>query len=265
MGYKDDINKLHDMVKSYQSQPGYSRVYFCTNERLDQLYNSIDFKDKTVLSVLSSGDQVFMANYAGAKSVDCFDVNILTKYYYYLRVWTIKICGVFYPEQLLADDYEWLRKMLKYVKPKSKDEREAYKFWKNLWQNKFSFRGMLCNYNYNHNIMGDYFEKIHLEKYINSNINFYNIDIGDVINLDKKYDIVVLSNMLNWLGDNLDQMKQASQNVNKLLNDGGVALCSKFLYEENKWLERMCFDSNFQYDDIEGVKGYTYTKFSTRS
>ena len=48
-------------------------------------------------TVLASGDQAFYFYDNGAKKVDLFDINKLSIYYYYLRVWIIKYLGRFYP------------------------------------------------------------------------------------------------------------------------------------------------------------------------
>ena len=55
----------------------YGKVDFHSNERLKDIFNNVDVKDKRVLTVLASGDHVFYAYDNGAKSVECFDINKL--------------------------------------------------------------------------------------------------------------------------------------------------------------------------------------------
>ena len=72
----------------------------------------LDIRDKNVMTVLASSDQLFTFNSLGAKEVDAFDHNILTIYYYYLRKWSIKYNDQLYPEFVMENDYERLKKLL---------------------------------------------------------------------------------------------------------------------------------------------------------
>ena len=107
---KDLIGTFY-VNKGYRSR-NYDKVYYSTNEQIESLFSSFDFKDKNVLSVLSSGDQALYFLYNGAKRVDVFDQNKLTKYYYFLRLWCIKYLDELYPPSL---NKEYIRKILIYL------------------------------------------------------------------------------------------------------------------------------------------------------
>ena len=78
----------------------YGKMYYRTNEDLVEAYLDTDFQGKEVLSVLASSDQVFTARVLEAKTVDAFDKNRLTLYYFYLRLWTLKYEKELYPHIL---------------------------------------------------------------------------------------------------------------------------------------------------------------------
>ena len=75
-----DIKKTEEMLYSYYYNrfSTYDKVYFETNEKCDKIISNYDVKDKSVLTVLGSGDQAFQFYKHGAKNVDLFDVNKLT-------------------------------------------------------------------------------------------------------------------------------------------------------------------------------------------
>lgn len=105
----------------------YDRVYSETNDPCDKIISKFDVKDKSVLTVLCSVDQAIQFYVNGAKDVDLFDINMLTIYYYYLRIWHMKKYGTMYPEDIFNNNY--FKEILKYVNPSSYNERLAYLYW----------------------------------------------------------------------------------------------------------------------------------------
>ena len=67
-------------VYSTRYSSKYNKIYFSTNEQLNNLFKNINIKNKDVLTVLGSGDQSFFCYQNDAKSVDVFDINKLTIY-----------------------------------------------------------------------------------------------------------------------------------------------------------------------------------------
>lgn len=57
----------------------YSKIYMHTTENIKDFIRCFDLKDKDVFTVAGSGDQALNAYSYGAKSVDIFDINPLTK------------------------------------------------------------------------------------------------------------------------------------------------------------------------------------------
>ena len=105
----------------------YDRIYNSSNDSYRSIISNFDIKDKKVLSVLGSGDQAFHLYKSGAKIVDVFDINKLTIYYYFLRIWIIKYLGRAYPPYDF--DNQYIINLLGHVSPTSQLEQNAYNYW----------------------------------------------------------------------------------------------------------------------------------------
>lgn len=64
----------------------YSRIYTFTTENINGYINYFDLKNKSLLTVGSSGDQILNAYFYGARDITLFDINPYAKYYVYLKV-----------------------------------------------------------------------------------------------------------------------------------------------------------------------------------
>ena len=65
-------------------------AYPFSNERLKDYFKQLNLKDKSVLTVGSSGDQALNSIYYGAKSVTVVDANLYTKYFVSYKISAIK-------------------------------------------------------------------------------------------------------------------------------------------------------------------------------
>lgn len=63
----------------------FQTIYSFSNENLVESLKHFDLHDKDCLTVLASSDQALDMFLSGAKSVTTFDINPLTKYYFYLK------------------------------------------------------------------------------------------------------------------------------------------------------------------------------------
>lgn len=229
--YKDDIEKA---IKVATGQTAFiddiGALYRCTNEDLTKILNGVDFKDKKVLTVQASSDQLFSSYILGAKEVDTFDSNRLTEYYFHLRKWCLEETKEFF---LSAND-DLLTKALK----KHYDENEyAARLWleviknakPNLYYSKLFFReAMKWSVPYK-NREEELIELLKEKKH-----NFYCLNIFEDIGINNKYDIIILSNIIEYLLDfkNKDKEKLFTNNLLKLLNDDGIIISSKILNSE---------------------------------
>lgn len=237
----------------------YSKVYFKTNEDLDYISSVIDFKDKNVLSVLASSDQVFLANSMGAKRVDTFDKNKLSLYYYYLRKWTIEYRNCIYPLEILDNNYDWLKSLLKEVKPKTQDEKNAYAYWKQHAFDETDLSKLFFDDEndgkYNTNIKD-------LKKVSNLNINFYNMNLFNKINSNNKYDIIMISNIIEWARNDKNTLIIIRDNLDKLLNKDGIVVHTRLLNRPEGIIieEDNLFEDKFSYEKYKKKPAYCYKK-----
>lgn len=239
--------------------PGYGRVYYRTNEDLVNMYRDIDFEDKKVLSVLASSDQVYTARFLGAERVDSFDKNRLTLYYYYLRKWSIKYRDELYPKVLRGNN--WLKRLLTVVKPESIEEEKALIFFKKHVSENTRL-GNLFYEDYLDEEKGAtlYSRASHIKDTIDMDMKFVDFDIFGESKVDDKYDIVILSNILEWARGDKSKFTVARENLSKLLNKDGLVVCSSLIDRSKSTIlsEREIFDSNF--DCYEYNTGYVYRK-----
>lgn len=239
---------------------GYGNLYFETNENLSEIYRNIDFLDKDVLSALASSDQLFMARYMGARKVDTFDKNPLTPYYYYLRVWAVKYMNEIYPDGVLENDYDWIDKLLSRVKPRNKEEADAYGFWSELAQKRVDFNRMFF---YNQPEGKMLFRTTNsIGSVIDEPLSFRHIDLFEEQDFVSKYDIAVMSNILEYARSDKKKLEIASSNLSRLLRRDGIVLCSTLINRDKEAveLEKRIFDHNFEFSKLDKGVGYTYRK-----
>lgn len=253
-------SKMIKKVSTDMGHRSYGRLFFNTNEDFDILFKNINFNDKNVLSVLASGDQMFMAYNRGAKNVDTFDKNKLTLYYYYMRKWSIEYFKEKYPYALLRNDYDKLEKLLDIVKTNSREEYKALLFWRGLCKDRFLFSSIFIK-----DIdLVPFRDSEQLKKLIPENINFNRVDFFKKLKskINGKYDIIIFSNILEWIYGNEETITIVRDNLYNLLNDKGIVLCSelKCRLADRKLMERRIFDSHFTWKNIKSGVGYIYKK-----
>lgn len=246
MSFDFDATKL--LVEGY-AQENYRKVYSQTNEHLRQLYSNVDFSDKKVLSVAASGDQAFLAYAFGAKHIDLFDINKITLYYYYLRLWTIKYFNRFYPK--IPFHKKFLKDLLQMVQIRDGAEKIAFDYWRAVldeFDNKMLERMFVYDGKYLEVSAG---ELSVIKKAIDSDKStFYNVDISDYVNIKNKYDIIVTSNIYEWIRRWNVAIEEYRDNLYSLLNDGGVVLCSNMATNHQKNI----FEKDFEYCKFPSFK-----------
>ena len=269
-----DINNTGIAIKS---GPGYwvkdngdlySKIYFSTNEPVQEIIKYFDLKDKNILTVIGSGDQAFAFCKHSPKKVDLFDMNKLAVYYFYLRLWAIKYLDSLYP--VFIFEKSGIKNLLSCVDATSEEEICAYNFWmkysdvytpRDTWNLMLS--GVFDTKALNDNDILDIKQKL------SSINNIYNIDISKDINMHNKYDIIYVSNISDFI-DNINSMKIYRDNLSHLLKDDGFVLCSNVTRIGESRLQRCVFEEKFmlhslpvEYIKLAGVEyslGYYYTK-----
>lgn len=224
---ENDIKKIDDVISLKNRNKYYGNIYFKSNEYVSDILSNFDIKNKKVLTVLGSGDQAFHFLNRGAKSVDVFDINRLSIYYYYLRIWLVKYMNVFYPN---CFNYDYWLKLRNMIVTNNINEISVIKFWNNFFYNGYEFDRL---FEYDDTNCKNEIEDLTIlkNKLDSSKIKFYNFDIkSSKIKLHKKYDIVYLSNIPDWFFDfdfyNELVLLRYYNNVSKLLKRKGLAIRS---------------------------------------
>lgn len=265
----DDLEYTCNLVEKNKESANYRRVYYCSNENLEELFNNFSFKDKDVLSVLASSDQLIHAYYHGARQVDTFDRNKLTKYYYYLRKWAIEYNLEYYPNKNeLFKDHSYIYSLLQKVKCKSRGEEEAYIYWSTYIKKVVSFNNSYMYYACHIKKNNEIKDMGKLKEIVAKPLSFELEDISAKVNLKKKYDVIILSNILEYYSDK-DTLESCRNNLYSLLKDNGVVVCSRLL--NSSCLEPEVFSSCYDYTEFPSYEekelfnndcavGYSYVK-----
>ena len=76
----------------------------------------------------------------------------------------------------------------------------------------------------------------------------------------KTYDIIMISNILDWAHNDSERLKIAKDNLLGLLKNEGTVICSSLVRnsESSFETERDIFDDEFTYNG--NPTGYTYTR-----
>ena len=223
-------------------------IYPFTTENIGGYIDLFDLKDKSLLTVGSSCDQVLNAILMGVKKVTLLDINPFTKYYYYLKVASIMELGMDeyllflrynnYPNTfdinnhfLNKQTFDKISSLLRIL------DYESFLFWDELLQ-MFTPKSInsrmfsddeaniinQCNPYLNDSISYDNLRN----KILKSNVNFITDDIIHA-NVIDKYDNIWLSNIFAT-GWNFDNISKACEKFNCYLNKGGSMMIG-YLYD----------------------------------
>lgn len=232
---------------------GYSKIYYQANENLID-YLDVDFQDKDVLSVLASSDQVLTAKYLDAKKTDSFDYNRLTYYYYYLRIWSIKYMNKLYP--LILNGNDWLKELLKLVKPTTEGEHQAFDFWKKHVVQHTNLFNLFYDIDAQPEGKTLYTHPEELKDYLDPNLTFFHLNLFEQFKLNTTYDILLISNILDWARGDQTRLQIAHDNIGRLLNKDGIVICSNLVNRSLK--PEIEVFSDYEFNQVG--RTYTYQK-----
>ena len=242
-----DSNKLDDDL--------FMRIYPFATENVNGYMNYFDFKNKSLLTVGSSGDQILNAYNKGCRDITLIDVNPFAPYYIYL-----KIAGI-----LSLDYQEFMEFFFKYIGMATNCKRynielfnklsnnlksldyESYYFFNEIF-NKYS-REKISDYlmnddENNHKIIKEINNYLYDEKSYNKTkkilkdicFKYINQDMFK-FNSDLRYDNIFLSNICTYV--NIFELKDLIRKLNdKNLNNYGSILFAYLWntdYNSNEW------------------------------
>lgn len=225
-------------------------IYPFTTENIEGYIRFFDLNGKSLLTVGSSGDQVLNAILFGCQDITVADINIYTRFYYYLKVACILELSideyftflrfVDCPHYLSWNDQVFDELVFQRVKDTLKSiNYESYMFWNELFKNTNSetMRVRLFTMDeYNTKIIKECntylkWEQLYLKlkkKILLTNVKFQNTDLLE-FDSKRKYDNIWLSN----IGSKLE-----SGYFYKLIN-----LMIKYLNEDGKMLMNYFYDT----------------------
>ena len=255
-----DIKRTKNLLDGFlgSSFLKYSDIYFSTNEVLDEIMHDFIFKDKRVLSVLASGDQAFYFFGKEASCVDVFDINKLTFYYYYLRIWAVQFMNIRYINNL---SHETVLELLSMVKPKNENERKAYLYWRNFI-NSFSssdYARLFINSDIIHKNHDYDLGQLKL-RFLDLDFNFYNADITLKNNIKNKYDYIYTSNISEYI-QHVKDLEQYRDNLYDLLNDDGVVISSNVARVHPSILEKIVMRKKFKFHSLSFLDSFNPNSF----
>lgn len=244
----------------------FGKIYTRSNEPVVKLFNTVDVKNKDTFSVLASSDFVFSLISDGARSVDAFDINPLTYRYYHLRKWLLQH-GYVDAAKLSYDD---LFGIIYYHDPAiSKDEEESEVFWKKYLElfpdEKLYYSPLFANV-FTPKVNYQMKKRKLVQKLSARELDFRPLDIcSEEIELDKKYDLAFISNILDYNRDK-SKLVVARDNLGRILNNGGRVILSRFRSrhsDEGVNLEERIFASDFYILplDVPTTNGYNYVSY----
>lgn len=236
-------------VDDEASKKGFNLIYPFATENISGYINEFNLKNKSLLTVGSSGDQAINAILNGCKDISILDVNPYTKFYYYLKIASILNLDLKeFMMFLRFKDYPNVFKNNKDVFNKNSYDKvklilrsldyESYLFWDELFN---TFNPI--------DIRNNLFSQDEYRTYVISSCNLYlqsktsyettrnkikNVTPtfinGDLfkINLQEKFDNIWLSNIGTYLSRRF--VKNMTDTLTKSLNSEGILLIS-YLYE----------------------------------
>lgn len=253
---------LHDyLISRVMSQgkmvDGYSRIYSKSNENLVEQYKLADFKDKDVLTVLASSDQLLSAYYYGANLVDTFDINRLTIYYYYLRRWSIIYNHELYPN---IYNLEHLTNLVNKVIPTTEQEQIAKEYYQNLLATDSNIYMLFFTNHVQPKGRLPYKTSEEIAEFMKKDLNFHQYNMFEPQDIEKKYDIVVLSNIMDWARGNSGFISNTCNNLVRITKPSSIILCSNLTSREDIPIEHEIFSDDFELVQSKYSKNYMYIR-----
>ncbi len=252
----EDIEETSALLNGEEVSNNYDFIYTHSNECLSNLFDNFDVRDKRVLTVLSSSDQLFNCLIRDCFSVDTYDINKLTKYFYYLRKWNIIYNGKFYLPCSITGTF--IYNILNKVSVSSPSEEEAYKYWSMFIR---KFPGFLYKYLFYTGVRDNYSFDFSLDdlkdKLSSYDLSFKCLDMGSSVDISSKYDVVITSNISEYFVDDLEKISNYKNNLDKIIDSNGCVISSHMINSHIPYLESCLFNSSFNSSEFP----YFYDKF----
>ncbi len=290
-----DLNRIDNIImnRNYLNIYLFDKIYPNTNENIKDCFNNFDFKNKSCLSVLASGDQCLDMFLRGANNIVAFDINNLTKYYFYLKKAFLmskydydEYCKFFFDissDMIFSND---IFNDIKFYLPE-----ESFLFWNTLFskydgkdirlnrkifiQNTVTINDLFKNLYYLNN-KNNYNKLKCISKNIDIKFMNYNLkNIND--NINNNFDFMYFSNIMAYIDDwyenrsistqknqiyKLQMFKNLILNLSNSLNDKGNILIS-YIFGPDITIETNCLFNVPIREKIFDKKNFKYIEFNS--
>lgn len=241
----DDILGAELLLGCKTTDPSFSSIYLFTNENLRGVMDLVDADKKDALTVCGSGDHVLNLAQSGAKKIDVFDRNKLTYYYLdFKRACALSLKYDEFKKTLLGFELgedmekEKFKRISRNLSQVSKDFWDWYSGAEGCGIYKgdlFNMHDLSLPFEKSAEMINPYFDKDNyatLQKNLETcEINFTANHVYDAINTDKKYDVILLSNIARWVGAG-GFLQHVKKELPKIMNDDATAQVH-YLYDAN--------------------------------
>ena len=188
--------------------PFFHKIYPLTNEYLSSYFSKLNLKDKKILTVGSSGDQVLYSLCFGAKDITHIDINPYAKFYLDLKIASYQ--NFDYNDFIKMFHYRLCASNIIKSKLYRKISHSLPEDSKYFWDNIFIEFDKLSNFT--HGTSGVYDHYVYSEEQFNAiktalnkpfNYQFVCLDILNILPLvkNKKYDAIFLSNIYDYIDE----------------------------------------------------------------
>ncbi len=298
--YQETIKFVNRNSKSlmHPTFSHHSSMYTFTTEILSGYINKLGLRDKNVLTVTASGDQILNLVFNDVKNIDGFDVNTNAYYITQLKIAALKSLPYeefinYFSACKSFEDAVFVEKKVEnnsdvfaynvYQKFSDKLPEDAKYYWDLLYK-EFNYDGLnlhdsVCIPSDKDTAIfaNDYLKnatnyEILKQKINNVNINYYVKDILQLHTLSKKYDGILLSNIYDyvvsdWYGViSAEDFNSYVQNkLSNLLNENGtIQLAYKYHYKTKNVVYgstlKKLFASKYKIDVNESLNKLSYKK-----
>lgn len=235
------IDKALSICKDRYLRDSFELIYPYTTENIAGYLPYFDLKDKSLLTVGSSSDQVFNSVLCGCSDVTVFDICPFVKEYFNLKKAAIselsrkEFLDFFSSKDSLFSKKSFSKDVYIYLRDKLKDiDYESYMFWEKLFKkiDALTIRNKLFkNDEYNKKIIciiNDYLKNDLNYEMLQSKINdvSVNFNCGNLFKneIDGKYDNIFFSNVFvyNSLIETFDLFNKTLSSLN---DNGNLLVC----------------------------------------
>lgn len=242
------IKEMEDYINQNYLECDFYTLYSFTTENINGYMDLFDLKNKSLLTVGSSADQVINAGLVGCKDITLFDICPLTKYFYYLKLAALLtlerdeflrfLCKTKYQKNTESNPNLFRKSLFNKTKKTLKSlDYESYIIWDYLFNN---FKGREINRLFridvnqvnsiigcNRYLINDDNYKLAREKVLDIDIKFREGNVLDP-KLTKKYDNIWLSNIWKYLNE--ENLEIMFKKMSDCLNTDGKMLMAYFYY-----------------------------------